>query len=204
MQFKDKSEVRKYVWDLMFEKKIAIFPLPPHGRIPNFSQAKKACFFIKRLPEYKDSRCIFCGPDSVLRPLRDLVLSDGKILAYATPHMREMKMIRPNLSNQEKEKINTSIKGLIEKGEKLVEKVQIAVVGSVAVDEFGNRLGKGSGYGDKEIQYLKEKNLVEKNFKTGTLVHTVQFFGDISKLSEPHDIPVDFLLTQKSLIFCKR
>lgn len=199
MKFKDKSEVRKYIWDLMLKKKITIFPLPPHGRIPNFTQAKKACFFIKKLPEYKGSRCIFCGPDSVLRPLRDLVLSDGKILAYATPHMREMKMIRPD-----NEKINTSIKGLIEKGEKLTEKVQIAVVGSVAVDEFGNRLGKGSGYGDKEIQYLKEKNFVEKNFKTGTLVHTVQIFPDISELVEPHDIPVDFILTQKDLIFCKR
>jgi len=197
MRFKDKSEARNYIWDLMLKKRIAIFPLPPHGRIPNFEKAQRASAFIKKLPEYKDSRCVFCGPDSVLRPLRDMILLDGKILAYATPHMKEMKMIHPA-----KEKVNTSIKALIRKGEKLKEKVQIAVVGSVAVDQLGNRLGKGSGYGDREIEYLKEENLIEENFKTGTLVHTVQLFPDLSNLTERHDVPVDFILTQKGLILC--
>jgi len=199
MKFLDKSEVRKYIWDLFLEKRIATFPLSPHGRIPNFSQAQKAGSFIRGLPQYRDSKCVFCGPDGVLGPLRDLVLSNGKILAYATPHMREMKMIKPT-----KEKITTGIKNLIQKGEKLKERVGVAVVGSVAVDRLGNRLGKGSGYGDREIDYLKENDLIEDNFKTGTLVHTVQLFPDLSRLMEPHDIPVDFILTQKGLILCSK
>lgn len=197
LDFKHKDQVRYYIWDLMLRKKIAIFPLPPHKRIPNFGDARIAAAKIKRLPEYRISRCIFTGPDSVLRPLRDQILRDKKILAYATPHMKQMKMIKPQSG-----RVDTSIRGLISKGERLMEKVDIAVVGSVAVDFKGNRLGKGSGYGDQEIQYLKTNDLTSKDFKTGTLVHTVQLIPDLSMFREPHDIPVDFILTEKEMFYC--
>lgn len=194
--FKDKSQVRCYIWDLMQRRKIAIFPLPPHGRIPNFKDARIAATKLRRLPQYKNSKSIFTGPDGVLRPLRDIVLRDRKILAYATPHMKEIKMIRPQNS-----KMDTSIRGLIQKGERLAEKVDIAVIGSVAVDFKGNRLGKGSGYGDQEIDYLRSNNLAANDLKIGTLVHTVQLIPDLSMFKEPHDIPVDFILTEKELLY---
>lgn len=196
--FKDKNQIRKYIWDLMEKKKIAIFPLPPHGRIPNFKDARIAAVKIRRFPQYKSARSVFTGPDSVLRSLRDQILKDKKILAYATPHMKEIKMIKP-----QNRVVDTSIRGLIQKGERLTEKVDIAVVGSVAVDFKGNRLGKGSGYGDQEIQYLRKNNLIAEDFKIGTLVHTIQLISDLSMFKEPHDIPVDFILTEKELIYSK-
>jgi 5-formyltetrahydrofolate cyclo-ligase len=194
--FTDKNQVRYHIWDLIVKKNIAIFPLPPHGRIPNFKDARIAATYIKRLPRYRNSRCVFTGPDSVLRPLRDQILRDKKILAYATPHMKEIKMLRPQSGKQD-----TSIKGLVSKGEILIQNVDIAVVGSVAVDLKGNRLGKGSGYGDQEIKYLKENNLISDDFKIGTLVHTIQITSDLSQFKEPHDIPVDFILTEKELLY---
>ena len=199
MRFEDKDQVRKHIWDLMVEEKIATFPLPPYGRIPNFSEAKKAAFFLRELPGYEKARCIFTGPDGVLKPLRDMILSDQKILAYATPHMKEMKMIKPI-----RKKINTNIQALIKFGEELKEKVDILVIGSVAVDEYGNRLGKGAGYGDKEIEFLRRKNLLKENSKIGTLVHSIQILPDLSSFSEPHDVPVDFILTEKGLKYCIR
>jgi 5-formyltetrahydrofolate cyclo-ligase len=182
----------------MLNKNIAIFPLPPQGRIPNFKDARIAATQIKRLPLYRNSECVFTGPDSVLRPLRDQILRDKKILAYATPHMKEIKMLRP-----ESRKQDTSIKGLVSKGERLTQKVDIAVVGSVAVDFKGNRLGKGSGYGDQEIKYLRTNNLISDNFKIGTLVHSIQLISDLSMFREPHDIPVGFILTEKELLYSK-
>jgi len=194
--FKDKNQVRYHIWDLMVKRKIAIFPLPPYGRIPNFKDARIAATRIKKLPQYRNSRCVFAGPDSVLKSLRDQILRDKKILAYATPHMKEIKMLKPD-----SEKQDTSIKGLVSKGEGLTERVNIAVVGSVAVDFKGNRLGKGSGYGDQEIEYLRSNNLVSDDFKIGTLVHSVQLIRDLLKFKEPHDIPVDFILTEKELLY---
>jgi len=196
--FTDKNQVRYYIWDLMQRRKIAIFPLPPHGRIPNFKDSQIATLKIKKLPQYRSAKCIFTGPDGVLRPLRDQVSRDKKILAYATPHMKEIKMLR-----SESGKLDTSIRGLVSKGERLKEKVNIAVVGSVAVDFKGNRLGKGSGYGDQEIQYLRSNDLIAEDFKIGTLVHTIQLIPDLSMFKEPHDIPVNFILTEKELLYSK-
>jgi len=188
-----KKEIREYVWNMMLKEKIAAFPLPPHGRIPNFVGAEAASRQIRKLDEYRKAECIFSPPDGVLIPFRRMVLMDGKILAYSTPHMTSFKMMKPGLGTP----VRVSIKDLIRSGEPLTSSVDIAVVGSVAVDKKGNRIGKGSGYGDKELAYLKERN---PKILSGTLVHSRQVFEDFSHLAQEHDIPVDFVLTEKELI----
>ncbi|NVM04072.1 MAG: 5-formyltetrahydrofolate cyclo-ligase [Candidatus Helarchaeota archaeon] len=175
----------------MTNQKIARFPFPIYGRIPNFIGSDRAAEKIRLLPDYLNSLCIFTGPDFALKALRDLVLNDGKILAYATPHMKEFKML--------KGRYNTTIKSLSKFGEKLTKKVDFVIVGSVAVDLNGNRIGKGSGYGDQEIKFL-QKRFKGKNFLAGTLVHSSQIFEDFSNLIEPHDEKIKFILTEKELI----
>ncbi|MGQ9722499.1 MAG: 5-formyltetrahydrofolate cyclo-ligase [Candidatus Jordarchaeum sp.] len=189
--WKSKMELRDYVWNLIIKKKVAAFPYPPHGRIPNFVGAVEASKQIRKLDEYRKAECIFSPPDGVLIPLRRLVLADGKILAYSTPHMKSFKMMKPGT------RANVTIRDLIRSGELLTRRVDIAVVGSVAVDLKGNRIGKGSGYGDKELAYLKDRN---PNILSGTLVHSLQVFEDFSQLAQEHDIPVDFVLTEKEII----
>ncbi|MEM4587853.1 MAG: 5-formyltetrahydrofolate cyclo-ligase [Candidatus Jordarchaeales archaeon] len=189
---KSKSELRRYVWDLMMNSGIAVFPLPPHGRIPNFKGASSAARNVRKLEEYREAKCVFTGPDAVLKPLRSMILADGKSLAYATPHMKEFKILD---AGSDPHKV--SIGHLISLGRSLDRPVEVAVIGSVAVDLKGNRVGKGSGYGDREIAYLKKLN---PNILVGTLVHSVQVFEDLSHLMEPHDTPVDFIATEKELI----
>lgn len=171
---------------------VAVFPLPPHGRIPNFKGAFSAARNVRALREYREARCVFAGPDAALKPLRSMVLADGKSLAYATPHMKEFKVLD---AGSDPSKV--SIRHLLSLGRPLDRPVEVAVVGSVAVDLNGNRVGKGSGYGDREIAYLRGLN---PNLTVGTLVHSLQVLEDISHLMEPHDIPVDFIATEKGLI----
>ncbi|MFB0561355.1 MAG: 5-formyltetrahydrofolate cyclo-ligase [Candidatus Lokiarchaeia archaeon] len=186
-----KREVREHVWNLMVKEGLAAFPFPPHGRIPNFLGAADASRQIKKLDEYSKAECVFSPPDGVLIPFRRMVLRDGKILAYSTPHMKSFKMMKPGTRTK------VTIKDLIRGGEPLTIKVDIAVVGSVAVDKKGNRIGKGSGYGDRELAYLRERN---PKILTGTLVHSRQVFEDFSHLAQEQDISVDFILTEKELI----
>ena len=40
--FKTKLQARHAVWDQLASDKLARFPFPPHGRIPNFAGAKEA------------------------------------------------------------------------------------------------------------------------------------------------------------------
>ena len=42
MRYGDKAAARKAVWDLLQKKKVARFPFPLHGRIPNFAGARQA------------------------------------------------------------------------------------------------------------------------------------------------------------------
>ena len=186
-----KKEIREFVWNMMVKERIAAFPYPPHGRIPNFVGAEAASRQIRKLDAYLSAECVFSPPDGVLIPLRRIVLMDGKILAYSTPHMTSFKMMKPGKT------VKVSIKDLIRGGEPLTRRVDIAVVGSVAVDRKGNRIGKGSGYGDKELSFLRERN---PKLLSGTLVHSKQVFEDFSHLVQEHDVPVDFILTEKELI----
>jgi len=141
----------------MVRERVAAFPYPPHGRIPNFVGAEAAAKQIRKLDEYGRAECVFSPPDGVLIPFRRMVLKDGKILAYSTPHMKRFKMMKPGAP------IRAAIRDLVRSGEPLTRSVDIAVVGSVAVDMRGNRIGKGSGYGDRELAYLKKRNPLVRN-----------------------------------------
>jgi len=73
----------------MEEKNIATFPKPIYQRIPNFVGAEKAAQNLRGLPEYKLARVIFCNPDSPQRPVREMVLRDGKMPVMATPRLKQ-------------------------------------------------------------------------------------------------------------------
>jgi len=76
----------------------------------------------------------------------------------------------------------------------LVTPVDLIVQGSVGVDRRGNRLGKGKGYGDKEIAYLRERGLAKPDVKVVTIVHEAQIVDDLSTLVDENDVPVDYIL----------
>ncbi len=58
-----------------------------------------------------------------------------------------------------KEQSASTIKGAFKFGEETTDfpKPDLIVTGSVAVDNKGNRLGKGRGYGDREIKVIRER-----------------------------------------------
>jgi len=185
-----KDLVRKWVWDEMEARDLARFPRPCHGRIPNFVGSKTVPDVLAAQPAYRAARAVFIGPDLALKACRDRVLADGKILAYATPRMREFKELHP-----EGGCTDSSIRSLKRYGDPLETPVSVILVGSVAVDLEGNRIGKGAGYGDREIAWLRERGLIEDGAVRMTAVHPIQVFDDLAPLMEPTDERVDIILT---------
>ena len=82
-------------------------------------------------------------------------------------------------------------------------KVGVFVQGCVAVDLNGNRIGKGTGYGDKEFSLLKQHNLLENDAINVVVAHDCQVFDDFSYLMGPHDVKADVILTPTRIIWCK-
>lgn len=191
--FRSKEEVREYVWKKI--EPFCGFP-PPYGRIPNFRNARQACEKIRELEEYWRSECVFSAPDSVLLRLREIVLEDGKTLLAALPRMSDFVILRgktkPTIEALKRaERANLS---------ELRGKVGIFAQGCVAVDLKGNRIGKGSGYGDREYELLKKKGVLREDAVFVVVAHSVQIFSDLSGLMQEHDARADVILTPEKII----
>ena len=194
-----KEDIRQRIWERLERENIADFPRSCFGRIPNFAGNDAATMHLLELPEFRAARCVFSAPDHALKRARDLVLERGKVLAVATPHMHSFLEIHPKKDKP----ISTTIKGLFKHGVPLVTPVDLIIQGSVAVDRRGNRLGKGKGYGDKEIAYLRERGLARPNVKIVTIVHGAQIVDDLSALVDENDVPVDYILTPGGVMSVK-
>jgi len=189
------------IWKLMEEKRIATFPKPVYHRIPNFIGAEKAAQNLRNLPEYKRAKVIFCSPDSPQRPVREMTLKDGKILVMATPRLKQgFLLITPKITAAGKERLASTIKGAFKLGKKTVDfpKPDLIVTGSVAVDGNGNRLGKGRGYGDREIRMIRERF---GNVPVATTIHDVQLVEYAP--TTPQDEKVDIVVTPTKIIRIK-
>lgn len=181
----------------MEEKGIATFPKPVYHRIANFIGAEKAAQNLRKLSEYERAQVVFCNPDSPQRPVREMTLKDGKILVVATPRLKHgFLVIAPEITAG-KERFASTIKGAFKYGKGTVAfpKPDLIVTGSVAVDKDGNRLGKGRGYGDREIEMIKEKF---GNVLVATTIHDVQLVEYAP--STPLDEKVDIIVTPTKII----
>lgn len=200
VKFKTKQEVRKHIWKEI--EKVAIPPFPVSGRIPNFRGSTKACERIRELEKYKRSKIVFSAPDSPLKRAREIVLEDNKILLAVKPRMTGFLILDSSK--------DVTIKGMLKNGKEIkkdelykLNSVDLFVQGCVAIDVNGNRIGKGSGYGDKEYALLKKHGLLDDSLYV-VVAHDVQVFDDLGYLMGEHDVKADVILTQTKIVWCRR
>jgi 5-formyltetrahydrofolate cyclo-ligase len=189
-----KSKIRERVWQNLEEKKIA-----PNcfGRIPNFRGKEEAAKILARQDFFKSAECIFSAPDGSLLPVREMVLREGKTLVVALPRMRGFVEIEKPKDIREA----STIKGFTKYGKPLsFRKIDLFTQGAVAVDRCGNRLGKGSGFGDKEWNYFDKRGLLQKDCKVVCIVHSLQIVEDIAEIMQLHDKSIDYIVTEKDIL----
>ena len=147
----NKSQIRAEIWNLMEKRGIARFPRPVFNRIPNFEGSENAAQRLIEIKEYKSARTIFCNPDSLQRPVREHILRDGKLLIMAPPRLKEDGFLVLSKKSILTDKIRraSTIKGAFQFGSiakpSTIEKIDLKIAGSVAVDTKGGRVGKGGG-----------------------------------------------------------
>lgn len=187
----------------MEERNIATFPRPVINRIPNFVGSEIACLNIAKLNEFKKSEVIKVNPDSPQRKIREIILSQGKTLIFATPRLKEgfLEVKARNLSQKEIQRAST-IKGAFVYGRKTHPKdlpmIDMIIAGSVAVTKTGERIGKGEGYSEIEFAILLHYGKIDKNIPIVTSVHDIQIVDYIPL--EPFDVTIDFISTPSQII----
>ena len=200
-RYDDKAAARGAVWDRLAERKVAAFPFPPHGRIPNFKGSAEAARRLFTIPLFRDARRIKCNPDSAQRAVREEALRRGIVVYVPTPRLAGgFKELDPARIPPERLREAASIA----KSEAWAEDVALAdlpamdaiVCGSVAVSPDGRRAGKGEGYADREYAILRD--LGHPAVPVATTVHALQLVDALP--AGPHDLPLAWIVTPEAIL----
>ena len=198
-----KAEVRERVWRRLEEERLAAFPRPIRGRIPNFKGSRDAAARLAELPEFREAKAIKVNPDAPQLPVRHLALEQGKLLLTPTPRLREgFLLLDPAKLRKKDFRHAASIGGAAKLAEHIglddLPGIDLIVVGTVAVTETGARVGKGEGYAELEYATLRQMGKIAEDVPIATTVHGVQVVDDIPV--EPFDVPVDIIVTPTRVI----
>lgn len=192
---KEKDDLRGYIWDLL--KKMGV-SRRPHGRIPDFTGSWDAARRLSRTMEWERSVTVFSSPDSAQQPVRELALRCGKDLIMPTPRIKDGYLF---ISHEVPDKRAAStIHGAYRYGSSIRDfpRVDLVVEGSVAVDLRGNRLGKGGGYGDRELHELRSQGAIDSRTPVATTVDELQIVELVP--SEGHDEKINMIVTPLRVI----
>lgn len=188
----------------MHKKRLSPFP-GPFGKIPNFRGAREAAKKLLKLPEFQSAKSVEVNPDKPLEAVRALVLSNNKELYVPTPQLRGS--LLKKLEKVDKHDVRTIVSrwGMSKFGRNIsLEdkiKIDLLIVGCVAVSEDGYRIGKGKGFADLEFAVLKEMDAINDNTTIVAVVHDIQVYDKLdNELFKIHDVPVDYIVTPTKII----
>ncbi|NXT81653.1 MTHSD protein, partial [Zapornia atra] len=208
-----KQDVRQKVWDYLEASGLAAFPRPVHRRIPNFKGSHQACCSIKELDAFNRASEIKVDPDKPLEGVRLAALQARKTLLVPTPRLRAglfNRIVPPPGATKEILRICATSQGIKEYSVPVgldgKARVDLVVIGSVAVSEEGWRIGKGEGYADMEYAMMVSMGAVQADTPVITIVHDCQVVDIAEDLLDDHDLTVDYILTPTRTIKtnCKR
>jgi 5-formyltetrahydrofolate cyclo-ligase len=180
------GELREQIWSSLVKQNAAAYPIPPHGHNPNFKGARAAAKNLMLHPILKSSSIVLVGMEAALLPLREMILEAEKTLIV--PH-RTKKDAFWKLEHVPKKAAKIGNFHLFGSSCDLAG-VDCAVIASVAIDAFGNRLSKGFGFAAHGAPIA---------VPTFSIVHEVML---LEKLEFSADSKVLAFATPNKLIVC--
>ncbi|AWR87033.1 5-formyltetrahydrofolate cyclo-ligase [Meiothermus taiwanensis] len=181
------GEVRELVWNALAQHRAAAYPTPPHGHHPNFVGASRAAERLMGLRLWQLATVILAGPDQVLKPLREAALKSGKIVLMPHPDKAGRYLSLEGLLPHQLKRVR-EVAQLGKPIELKDTTIDLVLVGSVAVDEARNWLGKGYGFPYKDLQVAAP---------WATLAHTLMIFDELPCQPERR---VDLIATPHQII----
>lgn len=197
-----KEILRKSVYDSIFYGGFSNRPNGDYGKIPDFKGSDIAAQTLAKSKEWKKSKTIFVSPDSAQTPVRYLALKDNKNLIMASPNLEHGYYFLDGSSldgvEMEASTKEGALKYKTDNDSTHHLSVDLLVEGSVAVDREGHRIGKGKGYGDREIADLLERKLIKATTPLATTIHPLQLVDFVP--TEDHDQKLNMLVTTEEII----
>jgi len=161
---------------------------------------------VAAMKEFRESKTVKVNPDAPQRQVRFEALSHRKFLLMPTPRLRSGFILLNSTLPKDRLKLASTIRGAFMLGKMVsldkLPKIDLAVVGSVAVANDGGRIGKGEGYSEMEYAVLRELGLVSESTPIITTVHDSQIVESVPL--EDHDIAVDYIVTPTRVLATNR
>jgi 5-formyltetrahydrofolate cyclo-ligase len=204
-----KQALRTRVWTLLERRGVGRFPLPLPGRIPNFAGAVEAADQLAALPEWRAAKRLKCNPDAPQRAVRLRALREGKDVYVAVPRLAAARCFLHLDPRRLGDRLAgaATITGAAALGVPIaphqLPRIDLVVVGSVAVNRKGARVGKGGGYSDLEFALATELGAVDTRTTVVTTVHDLQILSGAIPMTS-HDVPIDLVVTPTRVIPCRR
>ncbi|MFC5952932.1 5-formyltetrahydrofolate cyclo-ligase [Streptomyces pratens] len=201
-----KQAVRTQVWDALTAAD-AVHDSSVHGRIPHFKGAEEAAARLAGLPAWQRAGVVKAVPDKAQLPVRVRALEEGKTVYMAVPKLATLKpfyLLDPaTLTVPPTEAAASRTAAVIAPTVEVdaLRPLDLIVLGSVAVNRDGARIGKGAGYSDIEFALLTEAGLVTPETIVVTTVHALQVTNTPIPTTE-HDVGVDLIVTPDETITC--
>ncbi|MEV5450207.1 5-formyltetrahydrofolate cyclo-ligase [Streptomyces sp. NPDC052535] len=201
-----KQAVRAQVWDALTTAD-AVHDASVHGRIPNFKGAGQAAARLAALPAWQRATIVKAVPDKAQLPVRARALEEGKTVYMAVPKLATLKpfyLLDPaalTVPPVEAAASRTAAAVAPTVEVDALRPLDLIILGSVAVNRDGARVGKGAGYSDIEFALLTEAGLVTPETVVVTTVHRLQVTGTLIPTTE-HDVGVDLIVTPEETIIC--
>ena len=194
--FASKAEARRHAWDRLAASGHARFPLPPHGRIPNFAGSEEAAARLFEHEPWQSARAIKVNPDSPQLPVREAALRRGIRVYVPTPKLAGgFRLLDPSRipagKVPEAAALSTMAKWSQEVALTDLPQLDAIVTGCAAATIGGKRSGKGAGYSDLEFAILRE--LGHRAVPVATTVHDLQIVSDFPTTAT--DLPLSLIAT---------
>ena len=201
-----KQAVRTQVWDALTAAD-AVHDSSVHGRIPHFKGAEQAAARLAELPAWQRASVVKAVPDKAQLPVRARALEEGKTVYMAVPKLATLKpfyLLDPAAltvppAEAAASRTAAAIAPTVEVD--ALRPLDLIILGSVAVNRDGSRVGKGAGYSDIEFALLTEAGLVTPETIVVTTVHALQVTETAIPTTE-HDVSVDLIVTPDETIAC--
>ncbi|XP_014241719.1 methenyltetrahydrofolate synthase domain-containing protein isoform X2 [Cimex lectularius] len=203
-----KASIRNQMWAKLESSDLVLFPRPCKYRIPRIKGENEAVERLAQLDIFKSAKVVKVNLDKAHERVRLEVIQSGKELVAGTPGLREavFLLMRPPMEpNKMANKMAASRIGIHHLGMALdfssESKADLVILGSVAVDKKGHRIGKGEGFSDLEYALLSKLGAISPNAVIATIVHDVQVYDEFPEsMFKPHDVPVDVIVTPTQVI----
>lgn len=175
-------------------------------------QSQKALIELYNFDLFKKASCVLSfvsyGTEIKTNQLLDIILNENKMLCLPRTENEKMEFHYINSDEDFSEQTEIGEYGITvpkSNQDKLdlnsIPDKTLIIIPGLAFDERGNRLGKGKGYYDKFLAELLSTSEKEKILGIVGYCYDFQIIDKV--ITEPNDIPVDYIISDKRIVKSK-